>query len=711
MKNNQTFTFKSLFILLIISFSIHTTNGQNDFKKYEVTSNFTNGFDIFISDINQDGNPDIAAIGKGSGGEVAWFENDGFQNFTKHQIKNNFAGGRSVRAVDLDQDGEVDIVASAVDSNTIAWWKNDGEENWTEFIIDDDFTGAHTVEVKDVNEDGFLDVLCCGFDLDNVCGEIAWWENDGSENFTKHLVSDRFIRSCFVYGEDMDGDTDVDIIACGETNDEILWWENDGSENFTEHMIDDNMDAIHTILARDVDSDGDMDITAAACLSSKMAWYENKGYNDFEKHNLQPMPGALWLDACDLDMDGDLDMFGCGMGFNKLVIYYNDGDNNFSPSFIDETFTSGFCVRSADMDNDTDPDLVAIGYSSSDIAWFGNQAINPDYLIKPESVAFDFERQRYLVSSFGFNTIVAIDKSTHLQSLFIEDIPSPMGNCIHDGVLYVSTNTTLKAYDLETGNETMSIHIPCQQHLDGMTTDNEGNLYVIDTGGEIYKINLATQGFTSIVSSGLVQGLQDCIFDEINNRLLTISYSPGAPIQAIDLETYEVSTATTTPFGYYDGISIDPEGNVYLASHMSPGRVIKYFSDMSNFEVLATGNDDPAGLDYNAHDKMLVVPNFGGNSLSFIDLNPIGMLEMDMGKSHLKIYPNPNQGKFWVGFNKHSQNDFETRIFSTDGKLIYQKKQQIGDKEIDLYGLPLGVYILAISQDDGSILSQKLIIE
>ncbi len=97
----------------------------------------------------------------------------------------------------------------------------------------------------------------------------------------------------------------MDILACGEVNDEVVWWRNDGNEDFGahEHVIDAGFDAAHTVIARDLDSDGDTDILGAACMSSSVAWWENNGSEQFEKHSLGSLYGALWLDAADLDDD------------------------------------------------------------------------------------------------------------------------------------------------------------------------------------------------------------------------------------------------------------------------------------------------------------------------------------------------------------------------------------------------------------------------
>jgi hypothetical protein len=55
----------------------------------------------------------------------------------------------------------------------------------------------------------------------------VWYENDGSENFTKHVIDSAFDGPNEVVGIDLDGDTDIDVVSAAQSGDEIAWWESD----------------------------------------------------------------------------------------------------------------------------------------------------------------------------------------------------------------------------------------------------------------------------------------------------------------------------------------------------------------------------------------------------------------------------------------------------------------------------------------------------
>ena len=59
---------------------------------------------------------------------------------------------------------------------------------WTEHTIDGHFDGCSDVYAVDLDSDGDMDVLGAGFNTD----DIAWWENDGYQNFTKHYIDGDF---------------------------------------------------------------------------------------------------------------------------------------------------------------------------------------------------------------------------------------------------------------------------------------------------------------------------------------------------------------------------------------------------------------------------------------------------------------------------------------------------------------------------------------
>ena len=79
----------------------------------------------------------------------------------------------------------------------------------------------------------------------------------------------------------MDGDGDLDVLSTSSGDNKIAWYENDGTQNFTEDTISTNANGASSVYAADMDGDGDLDILSASVLDDKIAWYENDGTQRF----------------------------------------------------------------------------------------------------------------------------------------------------------------------------------------------------------------------------------------------------------------------------------------------------------------------------------------------------------------------------------------------------------------------------------------------
>ena len=127
--------------------------------------------------------------------------------------------------------------------------------------------GAQSVFASDVDGDGDMDVLSASRDDD----KIAWYENDGSQNFTTHDITTSADCAYSVFASDVDGDGDMDVLSASDGDDTIAWYENDGSQNFATHNITITADWARSVFASDVDGDGDMDVLSASVMDYKIA--------------------------------------------------------------------------------------------------------------------------------------------------------------------------------------------------------------------------------------------------------------------------------------------------------------------------------------------------------------------------------------------------------------------------------------------------------
>jgi hypothetical protein len=290
--------------------------------------------------------------------------------FTEHLIDGNFPYATSSFGIDLDDDGDVDVSATSRDADEVAWWENDGSQNFTRHTISNTYERAYLIYAIDLDGDNDVDVLGGSTDSDN----ITWWENDGDENFTQHTIDDNFDGVVDVYAIDIDGDEHVDVLAAAAWGDEIAWWENDGHQNFTKYTIDGNFDHAYSAFAIDLDNDTDIDVLGTAAFGDQVAWWENDGAQNFTKHIIDgDFNQACDVVGIDLDQDGHVDVVAGGCDYSKGLWWYeNDGSQNFTPHQIAGNRRNLLYINVVDLDADHDLDVIAAEFWEGAIRWWEN---------------------------------------------------------------------------------------------------------------------------------------------------------------------------------------------------------------------------------------------------------------------------------------------------------------------------------------------------
>jgi hypothetical protein len=252
---------------------------------------------------------------------------------------------------------------------------NDGTPSWTKHNIDMDLDYARGVFVYDIDGDSNPDVVVAGFSADDV----VWYEalDDPTGSWTKHNIDTNLdgVRGVFVY--DIDGDGNPDVVATGYHVDDVVWYEapDDPTGSWTKHNIDTNLDEASGVFVYDIDGDGNPDVVATGERADDVVWYEapDDPTGTWTKHNIDTnLVYARGVYVYDIDDDSNPDVVATGIFADDVVWYEapDDPTGTWTKHNIDTNLKTASYVFVYDIDGDSNPDVVATNAYSKGVVWY-----------------------------------------------------------------------------------------------------------------------------------------------------------------------------------------------------------------------------------------------------------------------------------------------------------------------------------------------------
>ena len=261
-------------------------DGRQHFTPHVLADHIARVADAEVADLDGDGDPDIAVAGFGyDDGETSWLENKGGWKFVQHVLL-RLSGPINAVVTDINNDGRPDIVALVSQEWEEIWaFVNDGRGHFTNRMLwgstNPDF-GSSWISLADMNHDGKMDIVYANGDAFDYAPAnsrpwqgVQWLENLGDLKFAFHKIA-TLLGASSPQAVDLDGDGDLDIVVSSGNNDwddpkapSLVWLENDGRQQFTKHTIATSPTHLGTLFVGDLDGDGRPDIIGGGMHMSR----------------------------------------------------------------------------------------------------------------------------------------------------------------------------------------------------------------------------------------------------------------------------------------------------------------------------------------------------------------------------------------------------------------------------------------------------------
>ena len=307
----------------------------------------------------------------------------------------------NIRLDDVLGDGTPQLLVTEPLAGKVVWFRNMDQP----VTLTNGLTEPVRAQAIDIDNDKDNDILVADIGIllptNDKVGSVVLLRNDGNFQFEPITLLDGVGRIACAEGADLDGDTDMDIVVCvfGHEDGKLLWLEQKENFVFEEHILDPRPGAIHAF-PFDPDSDGDLDLAVSLSQDSEeVIIFRNDGYGKFEKEVIFKSTdiyyGMSGIELSDLDRDGDTDILMTNGDILDLELpqgidpndYHgvswleNDGSGQFNNHHEITRHWGAYSVRSADLDGDTDLDLVLVGmqverywpgFKRQDMVWLEN---------------------------------------------------------------------------------------------------------------------------------------------------------------------------------------------------------------------------------------------------------------------------------------------------------------------------------------------------
>ncbi|MCD4746522.1 MAG: FG-GAP-like repeat-containing protein [Bacteroidales bacterium] len=203
----------------------YENDGNCNFSSQQIISN-SYSYRLCVSDINGDAYNDIFTYNI-NGESLIWYKNNGNKTFSEKTISlpASHENCYDIYVSDVNGNGQMDLIASFKVDNyygEIAWFQNEGNDNLTyKDRITIKYGEFERITACDFDDDGDADV----FSTRSHDRKLYWYRNDDL-SFHSETITSNLSEYIDILNIDIDMDDDIDIVVSSSYGHKIVWIEN-----------------------------------------------------------------------------------------------------------------------------------------------------------------------------------------------------------------------------------------------------------------------------------------------------------------------------------------------------------------------------------------------------------------------------------------------------------------------------------------------------
>jgi hypothetical protein len=552
-------------------------------------------------DINQDGTEDLVVNMLDNTDNVLWYEITAGTISPRHVLLPTISSvlyePLFTDWVDLNGDGFKELVIA--DWNDVIYFPNNaGTMSATPVqLISNLPSYILNISIRDFNGDNYPDIL-----VNDANTGIKSYVNNTTFGFSLlQTLSPDLINPVYTTPVDLDADGLIDIAFVKANSNKLNWMKNLGNNNFGEPQEFFTVPFAPFFLSQDVkkfqladlDNDGINDLitlkgTGSTGYLECFKGLGNLTYGASMELSLTTLE-IFDFTLADLDNDTDQDIVYCAYYDDQVGFYKNQGSGSFSTAqVIDNTCDQPSAVIAADMDNDSNLDLISISVGDDKLKTYpntGNGVFAPPVVVASQPFANTYQLFAEDADGDSLRDIIMAEPNTDKVSWF-----KNLGGLFSAQHMITTAFNTPRIQPVDYDNDG-DPDILCSSNYYALDTrgtyllENPGNGNYLSTGPKL--LTVIASGYTRGDFDG--DGDQDIVSCS-ENRLFYSENDHNGKTTAkgtIFLDLNSNGVLDTAEMGITSiGIVTNPEANYIFSDQLGNYRVNLY--DTTQLHTIST---------------------------------------------------------------------------------------------------------------------------